>query len=558
MANSLYWLHAGGIFLAAAIAFTLAVWIRKRHQRAAATWMVRLLAVLGIWGVLILLQLLAQSQELKVLFFLLGKPFGKASFVLWFVFVLVFTGRDHWLTRRVRWTMAGGLGVITLLTVTDPVHGLLWAEYPIVQDGFPHLVPDSKMLEMVIFSGTGVLAFIGFGLMLKSLLTSRQVSRGQLVTILAGFLVAMPSAFLQFTDLLPVAGFEYGQINSIVFFVAVGAAIFRHDLFIVSPFGRDAVFEALDEGIVVVDVYGRIADYNQRATEVLPEVEDRFGESVLTVFPDLMLTSESEAVADGGFTGDLADSFTRTVDDQQRRFAVDVSPLKQRETTRGYGIIFRDQTELEEYAEKLEWQAQKLDEFASTVSHDLRNPLSVARGHLELARESPDRETLDTIDDALDRMSVIIDDTLALAQAGQFDIEQEMTSLEAVATSAWEVIDAGEATLETDGIYDGTLVNADPDRLQTVFENLFRNAVEHGTGDVTIRVESIDGGFAIQDDGPGIPDHERDKVFERGYSTGEDTTGLGLAIVEQIVGAHGWTIEVADSYHSGARFEVRT
>ena len=66
-----------------------------------------------------------------------------------------------------------------------------------------------------------------------------------------------------------------------------------------------------------------------------------------------------------------------------------------------------------------------------------------------------------------------------------------------------------------------------------------------------------DGGFAVADDGPGIPADDRDRVFESGYTTG-DGTGLGLAIVKTIAEAHGWTVSVTESDAGGARFVVRT
>jgi signal transduction histidine kinase len=116
-------------------------------------------------------------------------------------------------------------------------------------------------------------------------------------------------------------------------------------------------------------------------------------------------------------------------------------------------------------------------------------------------------------------------------------------------------------------------VEADPERLKQLFENLVRNAVEHGStsnrtgfgdavensnGSITVTVGELDGkdGFYVADDGPGIPEDERADVFETGYSTSEQGTGFGLRIVERIVEAHGWEIEVEESEYGGARFEI--
>jgi signal transduction histidine kinase len=73
---------------------------------------------------------------------------------------------------------------------------------------------------------------------------------------------------------------------------------------------------------------------------------------------------------------------------------------------------------------------------------------------------------------------------------------------------------------------------------------------------VTVHVGESDGGFYVADDGPGIPEAERERIFEAGYSTADEGTGFGLRIVEQVVDAHGWEVTVTESEQGGARFDV--
>jgi len=82
-------------------------------------------------------------------------------------------------------------------------------------------------------------------------------------------------------------------------------------------------------------------------------------------------------------------------------------------------------------------------------------------------------------------------------------------------------------------------IRADRGRLKRLFENRFKNAVEHGGDDVTVTIGEIQDGFYIEGDGPGIRDKERDRIFESGYSTAEDGNGFGLWIVKQVTDAHG-------------------
>jgi PAS domain S-box-containing protein len=213
------------------------------------------------------------------------------------------------------------------------------------------------------------------------------------------------------------------------------------------------------------------------------------------------------------------------------------------------------ESQLREREQALEAQNERLEEFASVVSHDLRNPLNVARGHLELARATGREESFDRVAAAHDRMGTLIDDLLALAQKGQTVGSCEPVSLADVAERAWSSVVTGEATLT---IEDPGTVEADEARLCALFENLFRNSVDHAGSDATISVTASDSGFAVGDDGPGVPEAERDRVFEYGYSTEEDGIGLGLASVKGIADAHGWTVDVGESDAGGARFAFET
>ena len=234
---------------------------------------------------------------------------------------------------------------------------------------------------------------------------------------------------------------------------------------------------------------------------------------------------------------------------------------------------------------QLRAQNERLDEFASIVSHDLRNPLNTLSISLELAERTGDEEHFERATRSVDRMEGLIDDLLALARQGEFAGEPEPVSLAAVTDDARDTVETGDATVT---VTEDLTVRADRSRLRQLLENLLRNAVEHGStspgsqapqdavehdspnsrgeipehpiqyaGTVTITVGAIDDrGFYVADDGPGIPDDERGPIFETGYSTAGSGSGIGLAIVKRIVDAHDWEITVTDSEAGGARFEI--
>ena len=208
---------------------------------------------------------------------------------------------------------------------------------------------------------------------------------------------------------------------------------------------------------------------------------------------------------------------------------------------------------LKERERELKEQNQRLNEFASVVSHDLRNPLTVAQGRLDIARQEIDSENLQTVATALDRMGSLIEDMLSLARAGKSVGDTDPVSLPELTERCWQNVDTESATLETET---QVTIYADETRLQQLIENLLRNAIDHGGATVTITIGDLAGGFYIEDDGPGIPDEHREKVLEPGYSTTETGTGFGLSIVRDIVQAHDWDIRVANGTDGGARFEI--
>ncbi|GAA0721345.1 PAS domain S-box-containing protein [Halorubrum trapanicum] len=208
---------------------------------------------------------------------------------------------------------------------------------------------------------------------------------------------------------------------------------------------------------------------------------------------------------------------------------------------------------LAERTADLERQNDRLEEFAGVVSHDLRNPLEVARGRTELAREECDSEHLAAVEHAHGRMTALIDDLLTLAREGDPVTDAEPVDLGQVVGSCWRTVDTRDATLRAEA---ERMIVADESRLRQLLENLMRNSVEHGGDGVTVTVGSLPDGFYVADDGPGIEPDRREEVFDAGYSTSQSGTGFGLRIVEQVADAHGWSVRAVESEAGGARFEI--
>jgi len=227
----------------------------------------------------------------------------------------------------------------------------------------------------------------------------------------------------------------------------------------------------------------------------------------------------------------------------------------------------RDISARKERERELERQNDRLDEFVTVISHDLRNPLRTLSASLELI-ETDNDESLERCHRTIGRMEDLIDNLVRLARHGETDSELAPVRLSTIAWKCARTTGLSEGALSV--TTDATVV-ADESRLGQLFENLFANSVEHGstgtptgpdhagsdeTQSVSLTVGRLDDGFYVADDGAGIPEVERDRIFRVGYSTGDEGTGFGLSIVKQVAEAHGWDIRVTESADGGARFEV--
>jgi signal transduction histidine kinase len=205
--------------------------------------------------------------------------------------------------------------------------------------------------------------------------------------------------------------------------------------------------------------------------------------------------------------------------------------------------------------------------FVNDAGHELRTPITVIRGHLELLEEDPDErgKTLELVMDELDRMQRIVNDLLVLAKAEQPDFldldtvdikaltEEVHAKAAAIAPRDWRLERAGRG-----------LVVADRQRLTQAVMQLAQNAAQHTRdGDRIALGSSLRNGEArvwVRDQGPGIPPDQHDRIFRR-FARGaggrrSEGAGIGLAIVKAIAEAHHGRVELESAPASGAMFTV--
>lgn len=266
-------------------------------------------------------------------------------------------------------------------------------------------------------------------------------------------------------------------------------------------------------------------------------------EEVLETFRTVV-SSNGETVAGVEYRHLLADETYRWVESVS---SADTTPEGH------YVVNTRDISDQKTRERELERTNERLDEFSRILSHDLRNPLQVARGRLELVREDRDDPHLGAIDSAHDRIETLIDDLQTAAHSGEGVDEPATVELCSAVEDCWRNVETRDATIACDT---ERVIRADESRLKQLLENLVRNAVEHGGEAVTVVVGELDDGFYVEDDGPGIPESDRQNAFDLDYSTSAEGTGLGLRIVDQVVEAHGWNVRIEEGSDGGTRFAI--
>lgn len=599
-----------------AVAGTVIAWSQRDSE--AETWSTVVQLSITLWILLNLLTISSVSLAWKLGWYRLFFPSVGLLVVSLLAFTLHFTGRSELLTRQRLALLFSYPAGIFLVSVTNPFHELILVDPVVDTSGsFALLVydwgPGLYVLVAVAYAIASVYATLLFYQFRRSRNVYRQLSFVLLVTIVALTGVTVPTAlglspFPHWTTfaltylLFGVLSIVMTSSIKVLRMLPIDRALVR----VSSRFGdpvplaRDVIVQEVDNGIVVLDTDGRVVDVNSTATRMIG-VERPVGKR----FDEI---SGPDQTTGGGVLrsvlwGDeplqeLNEQIWVTTPDGELCYDVKISELCDNSgDPAGFVVLLHDITEQKRHAQELERQRnelrtqtkqlehqnERLDRFASIVSHDLRNPLNVAAGYAEvmLAQADGDGDTaevdvekLETIRSSHERMTDIIDDALALAREGKAITETEVVELNAVVEDAWESVETDGATLELTG---ETTVETDRARLQTLFENLFRNSLEHGVADsdsgtddasstgadhdgpdteLVIRVGVLQDGFYVEDNGTGIPEEMADKVFEHGYTTNSVGTGLGLSIVKDIVGGHGWEIDAVEGTAGGARFEV--
>ena len=559
--------YSAPLAVAAIVSAGLFVLVLRTRSRRGASSMAALLLGIVLWAGFEAMKLSMATVRYKLLFHNLSALGMALIGIPVLAFAAEYTNRSRLLTPR---------NVTLLFVVPAVAYGFLWTSMPgwicdchdLVIAGVSTRTLPGGVERLSLRYGPMATLFVvySYGLMAVAIYflvsehrqkRSAELYRGQIWLFAAGIAVPWVLSIARETGLTPV---DYTPMGFLATGLAFAVAFFRFRLLDIVPIARGEAVETMKDGVIIVDDEERIVDLNPTAESVFGLSEDEaLGCRMHTIYE-----AYDELIAEEAVDGQ---QITVDRNGEQRHYDVRISTIYDpNDCLTGRTLLLDDITEqvrrqrrLEQQKRELEAQNERLEEFASIVSHDLRNPINVIEGYTETVRATGDLEHLGEIEQSTDRMKEIIEDVLAMARTGKSVTDPEKIELARLCEDAWATVDTPGGTLEL-----GTkaTVVGDRQRLQRLFENLFRNAIDHGTGEgedaddsITVRVLDIEGGFAVEDDGPGIPEEERDDVLDRGYTTAADGTGFGLSIVTACAEAHGWLVAVTEGIDGGARFE---
>lgn len=537
------------------------------------------MTVLAAWSACYVLQLLQPTVAAKAPWLVARHAITPLIGVLFWLFAARYTDRPQALSTRYLGPLVAVGATLVAVVVWNP-GSVYWVDLsPAVTASLPVVDIDFGPAFWLNAGYTLGVVALGHVFIVSMFRESLDVYRSQLTAMTVIGVIEFGLTALFLSDHLAVGPsinpwphvqlITYGTTLAVI---PIGWSYVNGALFKLQPLAERTVIENMDDAVFVFDRNDILRYANTTALRLLDPMTETpvDGESVEAVFADQPELLAQYRQADSQSAAD-AEPLAFTVDGECRYYDLRGSTITNSlgmptgtvvvardvtEATRQRAAL-RDRTaELETKKTQLEQQNEQLDQFSSFVSHDLRSPLQVASGYLGLARKTGDLDKLDTVEDSLQRMDEMVEDLRKLTRIDQTDLATDLVSVESTARQAWGQVDTGEATLEVAAVGE---VDADRELLLHVFENLFRNSVEHGpdNGDIVhVRVGPCADGLYVEDDGVGIPDDERASVLEHGYSTAADGTGLGMSIVKTIVEAHGWEIAVDESDEGGARFEL--
>ena len=245
-----------------------------------------------------------------------------------------------------------------------------------------------------------------------------------------------------------------------------------------------------------------------------------------------------------GFTNIVPNTLILTALGSGAGFEIGLYDAKARTRTR----------EAEQRSRELAYHNHQLENFARLLAHELRNPLAIAQGYHQQF-QSQNTEAAEKVTRAHERIEMMIGELLDSVERSRVNVQEKPIQIAELAEEVWDnlSIRTESATLRVET---ERTIRGNPIHIEQLLEKLFQNSIEHSEEPVLVRIGDLEGGFYVEDNGPGIPDSIHSNVVEAGFTTREHGMGLGLTVVGQIINLYDWELALTDSENGGVRVEI--
>ncbi len=542
------------LFSAACAGF-IAVALRRQRTELTLAF-IALVAGVGLWCLFYGVELLSPSLQAKIFWGSL-QYLGIATVPLaWLLVALIQSNRGMWLSRRVILLLSVVPGIIILLALTNRFHRLIWMNNALSENGF-FMINQYGIAFWLYIAFTyislatgSIFLLIGLRARLSSMFRWQAI-----LLLLASVLPWIGNAVYITASLNPIPGFDWTPIAFGLAIVSILLSISRFQFLDIVPIARSSIINSLQDGMLVVDLPGRVLDANRAAVGLFGMAQDELvGLSIVELLPDAGIL---EQVDDQPLITELTLGH-RTA---EQAYQLRISPIfDHAQQKQGHVLFFNDVTDRKE-------QEDLREDLLRAMVHDLRAPISNIAGTLQwLSRVSEDK--LEDVDHTLLNMSLenarkllgMISAILEINRLEQNELPLEISQfslldlLEQVAADNQMNALNKEIELQVNVENEAMLVEGDINLVGRTVQNLLDNAIKFtpnkGTvsleGDIKRDKEKQAVVVTVRDSGPGIPLFVQARLFEK-FAAGnqpEKGSGLGLAFCKMVVEAHGEKIWV--------------
>jgi signal transduction histidine kinase len=548
-------IYAIAFIISTAITAMVSVWsYSKRDTRAALLFsFVGLTAT--IWGLFEVLKVSFPFSPLVYYFHLGTLIAGFFLPFIWLIFVFEFAGWEKYARGKSAKLTIGLGGVLAFISALDPLHHLLISVQRRGSEALVYTTEISGPLYIVNVLLVQTVSVFSFFVLIHLAWTSSERLRNSSLILLVGILLVWITNILAQVEIGILEWVSHTALSFPLFAVFSAYSLVRHDFLNITPKTHTEALREVEKPVLILNNSFEVVEANPFGREI-------FGEQVV----GLQLSEISTELGEQVKNSEKSINISTNHGGQVKHYNVSQTSIKSRsgETYR-YSLFFSDVTELKESTERLNQKNKKLERFASTVSHDLRNPLTIADMYnKEVLRKLTEKESkLDDeifnelksdakeVEKSTERMDEMIGNLLERARSGD-GVEITSNNFEETAQESWEQVETKDMSLR---IESGGIVYADSSGLKTCLENLFRNSVEHAKDGTTVTLRLESSGFCVADIGPGFSKEVRDEAFDYGVTEKGSGTGIGLSTIEDIAETHGWDVQIDKTYEEGAKID---